>query len=84
MYQQLNKDAHDFRIVTLLAARTEEPIQCSLETCSLEAPGVYEALSYTWGKATQRCGITVNTREQSITTSLECALRQLRLQDSHR
>ena len=84
-YQQLNPNAREIRIATLHAAwRSEDPIECSLETLPLNDPGLYEALSYTWGDASQRCDILVNGTGQSVTLSLQCALRHLRFQDSSR
>lgn len=78
LYRSLDETACEIRIVTLLAGRSEEPLECTLQTVPLNDPGSYEALSYTWGDASQKCRITTDHHEQWITASLDCALRHLR------
>ena len=51
-YKALNKIDQEVRILTLLAASTdddEEPIICTLEQTTLSTAGDYVALSYCWG-----------------------------------
>jgi len=37
-----------FRILILQPGDYDEKLQCSLQTCPLHSPPLYEALSYTW------------------------------------
>ncbi|KAK7973463.1 hypothetical protein PG988_007597, partial [Apiospora saccharicola] len=73
------------RFFTLLPGRFDDPIQCRLlESTIGEMQNRYEALSYTWGDATDKVPISVNDGPVSVTKNLEVALRHLRRESETR
>ncbi|EXK40795.1 hypothetical protein FOMG_07536 [Fusarium oxysporum f. sp. melonis 26406] len=82
------------RLITLLPAedpseggKSMDPVQCTLQTCSLASAPEYEALSYTWGQMHRHLPISVlGTDNDSdgikmsllATPQLQMALRRLR------
>jgi len=78
LYTPLNETSREIRILTLLAGRNDDTVECTLETAWLDDPGRYEALSYAWGGWSLPCSIFVDNRDFSITTSLLTALQHLR------
>ncbi|KAK8103243.1 HET-domain-containing protein [Apiospora sp. TS-2023a] len=73
------------RFFNLLPGRLEDPIQCQLlESTIGEMQNRYEALSYTWGDATDKVPISVNDGPVSVTKNLEVALRHLRRESETR
>jgi hypothetical protein len=84
-YQPLKISRREIRILTLLAGITGEQIRCTLETiCLSGAVSTYEALSYAWGNASQRCCIELDNRVFAVTPALESALEHLRYPDRTR
>ncbi|KAF2673990.1 hypothetical protein BT63DRAFT_476429 [Microthyrium microscopicum] len=75
---------HEIRILHLQPGEWSEPIVTKLETISSPYDVPYEALSYTWGSATDTKPITVDGSEYHVTRNLEAALRHLRLTDETR
>lgn len=89
----INADTQ-IRLITLLPAEDHseggkdmDPIQCTLQVCSLTQAPEYEALSYTWGQMLRHLPISVlgsdddsNRIERSLlaTPQLQMALRRLR------
>ncbi|KAL8826720.1 MAG: hypothetical protein Q9170_007295, partial [Blastenia crenularia] len=61
------------------ASRTDD-IHCTISQACLDESIQYEALSYTWGDATQECELYCNGKPLSITSNLATALRYLRQQ----
>ena len=84
MYRALSVEDKEIRVLQLLSGRPSSPIQCRLRSVSLAAnpPLVYEALSYTWGRATQGRVIGVISNDAmntvSVTDNLFAALKGLR------
>ncbi|KAK4125188.1 HET-domain-containing protein [Parathielavia appendiculata] len=68
----------EIRLLLLLPGGFNDPIQCSLTHESLASAPEYQALSYTWGDATQTSLILLDGAEYPITTNLETSLRYLR------
>ncbi|PNP74567.1 hypothetical protein FNYG_12072 [Fusarium nygamai] len=82
------------RLITLLPAedpseggKSMDPVQCTLETCSLASAPEYEALSYTWGQVHRHLPISVLRTDNGsdgiklslvATPQLQMALRRLR------
>ncbi|KAH8660844.1 heterokaryon incompatibility, partial [Tricladium varicosporioides] len=56
----------------------EEPIECTIESVSLESKLNYIALSYAWGDNTRDQPLILNGKLTYITSSLQAALQQLR------
>lgn len=78
LYQPL-PGQRSFRLLELLPGQWDDPIQFNLlldDLDSLSHP--YEAISYTWGDATDRKAIKCNGNDGSITRSLFDALRAFR------
>ncbi|TKA67881.1 hypothetical protein B0A55_09700 [Friedmanniomyces simplex] len=61
-YQPLSTENKETRILQLVAGWPGAPVKCRLRTISLanDPPPVYEALSYTWGRATQGRAINIH------------------------
>ncbi|KAF7187006.1 Heterokaryon incompatibility protein 6, OR allele [Pseudocercospora fuligena] len=66
------------RLLKLLPGQNDDPIACKLVRSTLVGSPPYDALSYTWGDASERRPIQVNDVEVLVTTNLELALRALR------
>ncbi|KAI4247405.1 MAG: hypothetical protein LQ352_006161 [Teloschistes flavicans] len=87
------QESTTFKILKILPSTSQEKIsspgtggiECELSIESLFDPPEYEALSYTWGSATQDCPIqihtisdTVHTETVLVTQHLHAALLRLR------
>jgi hypothetical protein len=83
-YSPLESVSNEIRLVTLLAGRFEDDIECRLTHHPLDKASTYEALSYSWGSSTKTITISTNGHEMHIRTNLYSALRHLRLQDRDR
>ncbi|KAL2193213.1 heterokaryon incompatibility protein-domain-containing protein, partial [Corynascus similis CBS 632.67] len=68
----------EIRLLKLLPGHFDDPIKCYLEHTPLASAPYYDALSYTWGDATQTSPIVLDDAPYPITTNLEAALRYLR------
>ncbi|KAF7532863.1 hypothetical protein G7054_g7564 [Neopestalotiopsis clavispora] len=84
IYTRLEPSRSEIRLLTLYPGESDEAIQCSLHTVSLEDDPQYEALSYVWGDCTNTLPIFVNDDEMQVGQTLEAALTHLRLCDSTR
>lgn len=78
IYSELRPERRDIRILTVSPGAFNDEIQCKLHSVSLDDNPSYTALSYCWGDAKQRGHITVNGQTDSVTKSLELALRYMR------
>jgi hypothetical protein len=77
----------NIKILTLYPASNKAaPIECSVRPHSLSQSFSYEALSYTWGDPTDICPvpIKIDSSPTLVSTNLEAALRELRLNISPR
>jgi hypothetical protein len=82
-YEDLDETRAEFRLLTIKpSATSDSPIECFLETFSLNDNLQYLALSYVWGDPKIRCDITVNGIRLPVTTNLAAALRQLRTESN--
>jgi hypothetical protein len=77
IYEPLDLDDLEIRLLTLLPRNTGYGVYCTLEKISLIDPGPYIALSYCWGDASDTIPITVNDVKVGVTVNLEAALRHL-------
>ncbi|KAL9627712.1 MAG: hypothetical protein Q9204_006381 [Flavoplaca sp. TL-2023a] len=78
VYQPLDQDLREIRILTILPGARSAPIECTLENAPLFDVDEYEALSYTWGDPKSTTEIFVNGRSFPATLNLAAALVQLR------
>ncbi|TLD16372.1 uncharacterized protein PgNI_00620 [Pyricularia grisea] len=89
-YKAIDLATDAIRLFRLFPAPTEkgdtELIRCEIfETFLHQVEGVpYEALSYTWGDATQQHEIELNGKAHLVTSNLYQALRDLRLENEDR
>ncbi|KAF2761201.1 hypothetical protein EJ05DRAFT_491923 [Pseudovirgaria hyperparasitica] len=84
IYEPLDSEQHDFRLLTLLGG-DEKQIRCRISHYSLSSDSAiskpYEALSYAWGVTAFVECIEVNDKEFWITENLKTALDVLRHRD---
>ena len=81
-YEALARASTEIRLVVIEPALfQEDDIQCELEVVDI-ANAKYEALSYAWGDATSKSPISLNSKSFEVTTNLERAIRNLRIQSS--
>src|SRR5258708_3736188 len=83
-YNPLNPDSSEIRLLILEPGEWDSPINCRLEHEFLDTNPRYEALSYTWGDASNLREIHLHAVSFNVTANLESALRHLRLQDESR
>ena len=76
-------ELNQIRVLTVLPGAFHDPISCELNTVNI-ADAEYEAISYVWGNPDITEAIQLNGYNFDVTTSLECALRYLRLLDTER
>lgn len=74
----------NIRLLILRPGSFNDPIHCQLEQVSLNDGHAYEALSYTWGNASDTSPMSLDGVLYHITKNLECALRYLRHKESPR
>jgi Heterokaryon incompatibility protein (HET) len=89
IYEPLDEDKSEIRLLTLLGGNVSDDIFVLLRTTQLteEIVPVYEALSYTWGAVDDRVAINVDSGtvcSLEITRNLATALRYLRYQKRDR
>ena len=82
-YDALPNNA-SIRMLTLLPGNLDDPLKGELEFVHIEAPGVYEPLSYVWGDSARTHKIQLHDAELGLTTSLYHALRRLRMPNQSR
>jgi hypothetical protein len=81
LYEHLDVDNYEFRILSISPGANNSPIRCNLRKTSLINEGTassYSALSYCWGDHRTRLNILVNNVQTTVTTNLYDALWQLR------
>jgi hypothetical protein len=49
LYDSLNSETNQIRVVELVPGRWNDAINCNMRTVSLDEQPSYEALSYVWG-----------------------------------
>ena len=71
--------ARDIRLLDLQPSeKRNEKLHCTIRHVCLDDVNSYEALSYTWGDASQQLDISCNGASLKVTRSLNVALRYLR------
>lgn len=79
VYAQLPElQDENIRLVILRSGQLDEPVDCSLITCSMNDGPAYEALSYAWGHRSRGYLIALNGLPFMVFDNLGQALRQLR------
>ena len=83
IYQDLNIEQQEIRLIELLSGRPEDPIIAELSTVSLgdSASPSYEALSYVWGDRRFGREITLCSNAFTVTANLHAALIRMRFPD---
>lgn len=79
LYDELPKNGW-IRLLHLQPGESEQALQCSLVSTSLEEAPQYEALSYTWGDPEATDTLICGHISVGITANLSDALRRLRLE----
>lgn len=74
-------DPKHIRLLSLLPGSGDDEIACDLNTAALSDHPVFEALSYTWGDATEMLPLRCGGGIVLATVNLHSALRYLRLAD---
>jgi hypothetical protein len=77
-YEPLLPEKKNIRTLILHGGKVHDPIRCALLVVSLEQQPTYEALSYTWGDASDTAPIEVDGARFHATVNLERALRHFR------
>ncbi|KFA56397.1 hypothetical protein S40293_05043 [Stachybotrys chartarum IBT 40293] len=85
-YRSLDIKKREIRLLHLLPAGSDEPINCNLTVVNLDDRPQYEALSYVWGKPAEasalKNSINLEGVNISVTPNLLSALHRLRLPPS--
>jgi len=81
MYNTIDPDKHEIRLLSLSPGARADNIYGELLTKSLDESPCYEALSYVWGDEKNTRSIFLDGRVWNVTASLESALRHLRRED---
>jgi hypothetical protein len=82
-YQKL-PGRNSIRVLHLLPGKHDQALQGSLANAPLDAPGAYEAISYTWGSDSKTQILLTSERTIGLTDSLYSALKRLRLPSTSR
>ncbi|PMD37038.1 HET-domain-containing protein [Hyaloscypha variabilis F] len=83
VYTELQQ-ANDIRLLDLYPGAYNEPLSGTLRPVSLDQDNDFEAISYVWGPDVKDCAIEIEGWRINITSSLNSALKRLRLQDKTR
>jgi len=81
LYQELDNQSRQIRILILLPGLEPLPIHCQLEVVSLDGLPQYQAVSYAWGDHMDTQSVRVENVEIKIRSNLEACLRHLRKSD---
>lgn len=86
IYQPLDKEQKEIRILEVEPGSGAQPISCNMKTTSLTANPTlsYETISYHWGDARIRASIVLNGITTDVPASAEIALRRMRLAHTKR
>ncbi|KAI4183083.1 MAG: hypothetical protein L6R41_005596 [Letrouitia leprolyta] len=68
-YQPLKKNTTKIRLLTLLPGQFNDPIRITIEKKDLNKKQAFEALSYTWGSASDPLEVIVETRSSGYDLS---------------
>jgi hypothetical protein len=82
IYQPLDPNQFQIRILVLSAGAFNDPLSGSLETVAFDESPHYDALSYVWGVGTAPAPLLIGLSSLPISQNLDAALRHLRLRDS--
>lgn len=86
VYTPLQSGDREIRVLDVKPWKVgvDDALELCLETVSLDAPGDYDALSYTWGKPNPKYDVKMDGFDFQVGGNLHAALRHLRLQDQSR
>lgn len=78
VYEPLDVENYEFRILTILPGLPTSTVRCNLTKASLIRPGDFAALSSCWGDPNAKDSIVINGTSAEVTVNLRDALLQLR------
>lgn len=85
-YDPLDLETRSFRLLRLHRGRDKEEIECDIVEAFLDQDDTvpFEALSYVWGSLDMPRSIRLNRKHLNVTTNLEIALQNLRVEHEDR
>lgn len=78
LYQPLNTNRREIRLLEILSESPNDKVECKLHTVPLTPETYYVCLSYVWGDPSITEEIIVNGIPRQVTVSLATALRHLK------
>ncbi|KAJ4256787.1 hypothetical protein NW762_008883 [Fusarium torreyae] len=78
LYQPLNTNRHEIRLLEILSESPNDKVECKLHTVPLTPETYYVCLSYVWGDPSVTEEITVDGFPRQVTVNLATALRHLK------
>ncbi|RBR23121.1 uncharacterized protein FIESC28_04116 [Fusarium coffeatum] len=78
LYQPLDRNGREIRLIEILPTYANQTIQCKLHTVTLTPGTYYVCISYVWGDPSITEEIVVNGVRKSVTVNLATALRHLK------
>ena len=78
LYQPLDRNGREIRLIEILPTYANQTIQCKLHTVTLTPETYYVCISYVWGDPSITEEIVVNGVRKQVTINLATALRHLK------
>lgn len=78
LYQPLDRNSRETRLIEILSTHPDETIKCKLHTVTLTPDTYYVCISYVWGDPSITEEILVNGVRKQVTINLATALRHLK------
>jgi hypothetical protein len=78
LYQPLDRNSRQIRLIEILPTQPDETIECKLHTVTLNPDTYYVCISYVWGDPSITEEIIVNGVRKQVTVNLATALRHLK------
>ncbi|KAF4964990.1 hypothetical protein FSARC_7168 [Fusarium sarcochroum] len=75
LYQRLNTDRREIRLLEILSESPNDKVECKLHTVPLTPETYYVCLSYVWGDPSITEEVIINGIPRQVTVSLATALR---------
>ncbi|KAK5680351.1 hypothetical protein LTS10_007278 [Elasticomyces elasticus] len=80
VYQPLNNEEQEIRLLLLGSGEYDDPLQAGLVTVSIRRPHSYHTISYVWGDPRRDSNIYISGTRLAVPTNTALALRRVRLQ----
>lgn len=86
MYQALDKEKKEIRLLRLRAGQGDEPLRCALQQAFLNSSPLprYRTISYCWGDPKARKSVILNGLKWFVPANTKAALQCMRLPDADR